>query len=445
MAVYKNKQGLYSIRFKYKDNNNVWKQKMAHSGKSGFVRKKDALKREKEIVQEIEDSLLRQRDKSRKTFKDVMEEKLIDCKFYMKETSIKATRQSLNHAESIFNCPIDEVTTQQLRQIIYDLVKKDLSVGTIDKIYYKINLVFKHALENNYITKNPLTNVKRPKNPNEVKESKSQAWTYAQFQEFIQNVHDPMYYTLFSLLYYTGMRRGEATGLQWVDVDLEKGTIYIKQTLSNIHSVKEAVLTPPKTKNSIRLIHIPQVLLDILREWYKSESKKYYFNKKAFVFGNIYPLARNTVYNQFRKHIRIGTKGYGYTDKGSLEGNLEVDEIVMLKGKVYYNENKFGGYKEFHIHVQIIDIISNPNGLNYVVRIALPYIRPHDLRHSCISLMLNNIKTQKSLIAMAHHFGHDVETMLKTYAHFFMETEQALIQEFDEVIDKENTSNQLLI
>lgn len=442
MAVYKNQFGLWSIRFKYKDNQDVWRQKQAYSGKSGFSKKKDALEKEKEIIQEVETSLLKMQNNNRKTFKEVMDEALLECKFYMKETSIRTTAQALNHAESIYDCLIDEITPQQLRQIMLELVKKDLSIGTIDKIYYKINLVFKYALENDYITVNPLTKVKRVKKPDSLDEDKVyNVWNLSQFEEFIQNVHDPMYYTLFSLLYYAGLRRGEALGLQWKHIDLEKGTIHIKQTLSTAHSKKNPVLTPPKTKNSARLIHMPKVLIEIMKKWYESESQKYYFDDNAFVFGNISPLARNTVYNQFRKHVRIGTKGYGYTDKYSLTGKLEVDEIVLLKGKVYYNENKFGGYKEFNIHVQIIDIIDNPNELNYVVAIALPYLRMHDLRHSSISLMFNHMKTQKSLVAMSYHFGHDINTMLKTYAHFFMETEQSLIEEFDEIIENETTSS----
>lgn len=158
MTVYKNDKGLWSIRYKYKDNNGVWQQKMAYSGKSGFTRKKDAIEKEKDIIQEIQTSLLKSLENNHhKTFKEVMDEALLECKFYMKETSIKTTIQALNHAESLFNDFIDEITPQQLRQIMINLIKKDLSIGTMDKIYYKINLVFKYALENDYININPLS------------------------------------------------------------------------------------------------------------------------------------------------------------------------------------------------------------------------------------------------------------------------------------------------
>lgn len=442
MAVYKNKQGLWSIRYKYKDNEGIWQQKMSNSGKSGFQKKKDALEKEKQIIQDIQTQLLMKQNNNNKTFEEVMNETLQECSYFMKETSIKTTKQALSHAKCIFHKYINEITPQDLRQIILNLEKKKLSLATIDKVYYKINLVFKYAYENDYISTNPLNKVRRIKRPDMIDDKEFNIWKLDQFQEYIQNIKDPMYYTLFSLLYYTGMRRGEALGLQWKHIDLNIGTIHIKQTLSNVHSIKEPVLTPPKTKNSIRLIHMPKVLIKIMKEWYQHERIKYHFNENAFVFGFIYPLARNTVYNQFISHLRIGTKGYGYTDRNSLSGKLEIDEIVLLNGKVYFNEKKIGGYKEWHIHVQIIDIIDNPSGLNYVVSIVLPYVRLHDLRHSCVSLMINNMKSQQSLTAMAHHFGHTVDTMLKTYAHFFTETEQALIEDFDNIIEKEMSLNQ---
>lgn len=131
---------------------------------------------------------------------------------------------------------------------------------------------------------------------------------------------------------------------------------------------------------------------------YEMDHVKYHFGGKMFVFGFTNPLARNTVYNQFRKHLRIGINGFGYTHKNSLSGKLEVGEVVMLHGKVYYNLDKLGGYKEFNIHVEIINIIENIDGLNYVVMINMLYLRLYDLRHSCVSLMMNNKKCNNHLL-----------------------------------------------
>ena len=54
MAVYKNKYGLWSIRFKYKDNDNKWRQKQVYTGKSGFETKKEALEKESKVKYDTE-------------------------------------------------------------------------------------------------------------------------------------------------------------------------------------------------------------------------------------------------------------------------------------------------------------------------------------------------------------------------------------------------------
>lgn len=71
----------------------------------------------------------------------------------------------------------------------------------------------------------------------------------------------------------TGMRRGEVCGLNWEDVDLEKGRISIKRSYSESprHGV---VLKEPKTKKSKRTLSIPDILVKALseyKEWYDEQ------------------------------------------------------------------------------------------------------------------------------------------------------------------------------
>lgn len=72
---------------------------------------------------------------------------------------------------------------------------------------------------------------------------------------------------------HTGMRIGEVCALRWEDVDLRRGEIHIRQTLS----VKErpdtfgsvAHLGTPKTTNSIRDIPMTPPLLEVMRTYKK--------------------------------------------------------------------------------------------------------------------------------------------------------------------------------
>ena len=81
----------------------------------------------------------------------------------------------------------------------------------------------------------------------------------ALFLNYLRN--DPKYrhwYPVFAIILGTGMRVGEATGLRWQDIDLEKRTIDINHTLVYYsHGKKEGcsyAINTPKTQNSYRTI-----------------------------------------------------------------------------------------------------------------------------------------------------------------------------------------------
>jgi integrase len=59
---------------------------------------------------------------------------------------------------------------------------------------------------------------------------------------------------LFKFLVHTGLRRGEALALRWMDVDLDRGTLRVRGTLARIDGV--LVVTEPKTAKSNRFVPI---------------------------------------------------------------------------------------------------------------------------------------------------------------------------------------------
>jgi len=62
----------------------------------------------------------------------------------------------------------------------------------------------------------------------------------------------------------TGLRRGKLLALRWSDMDLEAATLSVTQTLRVTHN--GLVFAPPKTGKSRRLLALPPLVVEALRE-----------------------------------------------------------------------------------------------------------------------------------------------------------------------------------
>jgi integrase len=71
-------------------------------------------------------------------------------------------------------------------------------------------------------------------------------------------------HALYVLALYLGLRRGELLGLHWDDVDLDAGTVDIRRTLQRVGGELRAV--SPKTRTSRRTVAVIGLCVDALRE-----------------------------------------------------------------------------------------------------------------------------------------------------------------------------------
>ena len=79
---------------------------------------------------------------------------------------------------------------------------------------------------------------------------------------------EPFQWRMFiTLAITTGLRRGELVGLEWKHIDLDNGTIEVKQSIA-MRIKGEAIITEPKTKKSKRRISLPDALIEQLKEYY---------------------------------------------------------------------------------------------------------------------------------------------------------------------------------
>ena len=83
------------------------------------------------------------------------------------------------------------------------------------------------------------------------------------------------FYELILLGLATDMRRGELLGLKWDDINFTTGELSIRREYTTLGS--DYIVSTPKTKSSVRSVHLPQSVLNILGEYRKTVSSEWVF------------------------------------------------------------------------------------------------------------------------------------------------------------------------
>lgn len=106
------------------------------------------------------------------------------------------------------------------------------------------------------------------------------------------------------LCLFTGLRIGELCALEWSDISLENGTIYIHQNIQRIQIKEndgrktEVVITTPKSRCSIRMIPIPDFIISVL--------KNADIERKGYLLtGSKTYLEPRTMENHFHKILEV--------------------------------------------------------------------------------------------------------------------------------------------
>ena len=195
-----------------------------------------------------------------------------------------------------------------------------------------------------------------------------------EFFKFISVVDDFRYKCFFELLYYCGLRRSEARGLQWKHIDFKNKLLTVSQQVlnpSNSNASTEWYISTTKTEASNRTIPIATTLLNDLAELKKSNERIAKFKQTWFVLG---------------------------------------DDVPMATGRMYFYRDK------------------------YAEKAGVRRIRLHDFRHSCASALISG---SAPITAVSNFLGHSETTeTLKTYTHMFKK-DLANVPKFFDTLEKD--------
>ena len=158
---------------------------------------------------------------------------------------------------------LQAVKPVDLRNLYTVLLEKGLSGRSVRYVHGLLYSAFKEAVRLEVINRNP-AEAATPDVPTENRNAKAaQSWTASEALQFLTVARGDSLYALFYLMLSLGLRRGEACGLRWSDIDLERKALRINHTIVTIAG--KATPSKPKTKGSARALGIPAELMDVLR------------------------------------------------------------------------------------------------------------------------------------------------------------------------------------
>ena len=279
------------------------------------------------------------------------------------------TEKIKNHVKPYLGAyPLNALRADVIQKWINDLTAKGLSPKSIKHAYQLVKAALEKAVILQMILFNPCKGTVLPK----MQKPQTNVYNKEEVDIMLHAAQGTDMYLPLLLLVTLGLRRGELAGLKWSNVDLDKRTIKICDTIVTVNG--KALAKPPKSAAGLRTLHIGQDLADILAD----------AKREDFIL--------------------------------SAQGKLRCcDYVVHMEDGLPYNPDvltrKWARFKQAH---------------------QLKDIRLHDLRHSCATLMIQAGIDPKTV---QHRLGHaDISITLNTYTHCTAQMDEAAADKIDNII-----------
>lgn len=139
-----------------------------------------------------------------------------------------------------------------------------LDPSTVKAVHVVLHKAFGAAVKWERLARNPADHADPPRVA--VEADDIQTWSASQLRAFLASTAaaGDRNYALWVLLATTGMRRGEALGLRWQDVDLDAGRLRVVQTVLSING--KIAVSEPKTARGRRPLALDPSTVAVLRK-----------------------------------------------------------------------------------------------------------------------------------------------------------------------------------
>lgn len=225
------------------------------------------------------------------------------------------------------NVPISEVTTHELQSLVNELWNSGRHCAARQARSSMSNL-YAVAVSQGKAQINPasgvvIMDVRRRTIRDEVTEETRRLLSQAELSLLLEVARDTDMYLPILLGAKLGLRIGEALGLEWRHVDLDKMSVRVSQQLQWVKG-EGNVMVPPKSAASVRSVPIPPSIADELRFAKAVATTPYVCTRK----GELFPSKKHHV------HFRTVLERAGLSDPQPTFHNLRGTYLTYMANVV---------------------------------------------------------------------------------------------------------------
>lgn len=163
---------------------------------------------------------------------------------------------------------MEDITPAMISKLLLNFQKNGYAHASTIKLYNIMNGIFQMAFLDDTIKRNPMLKVKRPapRKDEKTQDEGEKAYTVQQLCHILQCLErEPLKWQAYiSLVADTGIRRGEACGLEWADIDWRNETITIRRNAQYTPSDGVYLTTPKNCKS--RTVDVGPDVLKLLQQ-----------------------------------------------------------------------------------------------------------------------------------------------------------------------------------
>lgn len=236
-----------------------------------------------------------------KTYVAVFNEYIDSLRHELAHSSIVDYTRTLNTLVAPFfkNTPLKKISLVLITRFQQKLINNKYDYKYIKKIMNLCEAAFTYGYKLYDVNDNPFLKLQKVRSTKSKKDNKLNFYSYDEFMQFYNAIDNVMDQSIFSLLFFCGLRVGELLALQFKDIT--DTTININKTVAIYPDLKNFIQAP-KSKSSIAVLPLPNAVKKPLFAYIKEIKKTHtHIRDKDFLFGVARPIGETTIKRHYEK------------------------------------------------------------------------------------------------------------------------------------------------